>query len=1171
MQTWAKRGLQTALVTGGLLMLGTGIASAQENVNPDAKPNPLDAKVRVPVAVDHNNLGTLAGNHQLPAINQEIGTPSAADLPVRDVAVPANPLVRTAHERLTGVDATSATRGNTADADVVVPVSVCGNAVAAGGDAYSDGVCTHSATSAGTIRTDGSYGPLAGNVAHGAAAISPQVNGNAIAALANAETRTTSRQRAIAGDNVKTSGRDGSLSGNIAAVQGALPVQVTNNAVAAGGNSYSDARSSNDAQAAGSLDTTGDRSTAGGNVLGAPVAPVVAVTGNGVGAVGNADTATENRASSDAGTTHRDRTDLPMWSATSGNDGTLAGNVVQPAFAGPVAAGDNALAGGGNARVANAMAHDAEAGGNSFTSGQDSVLSGNYADTPLALPVSGAGNSLSGVGNTSASHVNRAGAVAGGDTFTNGDRSVLSANSANLPPAGAADLCGNGLTGGGIAEADCHNDVTADAGGYNGTTGNDAVGSGNVGQVPLGAPAEAFGNGVGAAGTPTGRATENKTVRSGRVATSVDDNGTVSSNVVSAPTALGGQVFGNSGGAVANPTSQTDSDTEIDLGNPPRANGKHGSVSGNIVHLPTSNPAQVFGDSVVAVGNGSSDTTSKLDSRAGGSAITTGDEGSLSGNVLSVPEASSPQVFGSAIGAGSNVESESRNQFGSHSGGDVQTSGDDASFSGNGIGAQPSIPLQVFGDAVTAAGNGQSQTDNKTGLIAGGEHLTSAEDSSWSGNLLTAPAGVTPSVHGDAVTVGGLADAATASRSQSQSGGVTTSTGRGPVTAYDLEVPTEAFARVFGIPIDVLGTATATAQDRNDVRTGEDKGHGPKVPEGGRGIQLPAGVDSLMRATELPNLDVLALLRNSTVPVGMPGLDELRGLPIHGLRQVRTPAGDLLAKAPVPNLPAPKLAAPKLAAPDLDAPDLDAPDLDAPDSPNAPDLDAPDLDAPDLGAAKPDYPRAELPTEQLPITLPVSQLPLSQLPTEQLPVLPALAALPYLAEHLPRVGQEKLEALGQARHRLPRQLADSVRAANKSLPLVTPLSRTVRRGASDERSFGGTLPLTGDLVTTQGLPVDTLPLPGLPTLPTDVTPAGRSLPVAAPAALPFVLPVPGVAQPRSESSMVPPLSLSGMNVNPVQGGAGPARFTEDQAPALADMDARSLFNALEDTTVMPRI
>jgi hypothetical protein len=47
MQTWAKRGIQTALVTGGLLMLGTGIASADEDVNPDRPASPLDAEPRV--------------------------------------------------------------------------------------------------------------------------------------------------------------------------------------------------------------------------------------------------------------------------------------------------------------------------------------------------------------------------------------------------------------------------------------------------------------------------------------------------------------------------------------------------------------------------------------------------------------------------------------------------------------------------------------------------------------------------------------------------------------------------------------------------------------------------------------------------------------------------------------------------------------------------------------------------------------------------------------------------------------------------------------------------------------------------------------------------------------------------------------------------------------------
>ncbi|WP_409467169.1 hypothetical protein [Amycolatopsis sp. GA6-003] len=42
MRNWTKLGLRAALVAGGLLMLGTGIASADENVNPDLPASPLD-------------------------------------------------------------------------------------------------------------------------------------------------------------------------------------------------------------------------------------------------------------------------------------------------------------------------------------------------------------------------------------------------------------------------------------------------------------------------------------------------------------------------------------------------------------------------------------------------------------------------------------------------------------------------------------------------------------------------------------------------------------------------------------------------------------------------------------------------------------------------------------------------------------------------------------------------------------------------------------------------------------------------------------------------------------------------------------------------------------------------------------------------------------------------
>src|SRR3979409_268999 len=54
MQSWATRGLQTALVTGGLLMLGTGIASADEKVNPDTPASPLDLNVTAPILAASN-------------------------------------------------------------------------------------------------------------------------------------------------------------------------------------------------------------------------------------------------------------------------------------------------------------------------------------------------------------------------------------------------------------------------------------------------------------------------------------------------------------------------------------------------------------------------------------------------------------------------------------------------------------------------------------------------------------------------------------------------------------------------------------------------------------------------------------------------------------------------------------------------------------------------------------------------------------------------------------------------------------------------------------------------------------------------------------------------------------------------------------------------------------
>src|SRR5687767_1986720 len=114
MQTWAKRGIQSAFVTGGLLMLGTGIASAQENVNPDAAPSPVDAGVSVPVLVDQNNLGTPVKNLNVPKIDRTISTDRVTSaVPLRTAAPAAHPLIKQASTAAQGTAAQGLFRGNT--------------------------------------------------------------------------------------------------------------------------------------------------------------------------------------------------------------------------------------------------------------------------------------------------------------------------------------------------------------------------------------------------------------------------------------------------------------------------------------------------------------------------------------------------------------------------------------------------------------------------------------------------------------------------------------------------------------------------------------------------------------------------------------------------------------------------------------------------------------------------------------------------------------------------------------------------------------------------------------------------------------------------------------------------------------------------------------------------
>ncbi|MEO6086988.1 MAG: hypothetical protein ABIQ18_28140 [Umezawaea sp.] len=854
-------------------MLGTGIASAQENVNPDAAPSTLDGGITVPIDIEKNALGLpVMGQIALPEFHREIST---------NAITGSNPLVRDAGSR---VDTSSITRGNVVQPNAVVPINICGNAIAAGGNAAVDTTCSQKVTQPDAVLTDGSNGTLAGNVVAVGLAIPAQITGNAVAVLGNAYAHTSADQSASTGGDITTSGERGTLSGTIVAVQGALPIQVTNNAVGGGGNAYSDSKADNSAKSLGSLTTNGDDSSAGGNVVGVPVAPIAAVNGNGVAGVGNADSVAKNSAYSRAGSTHKGINGIPTWTETSGDPATLAGNVVQPQVAGPVSVDDNAVAGGANSTASSATVNRAEAGGVTSTNGKGSTLSGNLADAPVALPVSGGGNAVSAIGNTAAEHTNDVTAKAGGATYTNGDKSVLGANTVTAAPAGAVDVCGDAVAGGGNAAALCGNDVTSKTGGYNGTTGNESVGSGNIAQVPATIPAEAYGLAVGAAGTPTSVTDEQKVISSSGTPNTKDDDGTVSSNIVTAPTAIGAQVFGDAVALVGNPNSATNSDTTLKAGGPSTATGRHGSVAGNIVQAPTSNPAQVFGDTVVAGGNGHSNVVSDLASTSGGNATSDGAQGAVAGNVVSAPEASAIQVFGDAVGVASNVESDAANDYSSVSGGDVTTTGDRGSLSGNGVAAQAAAPVQVFADTITGAANGDSNTLSATKVAAGGDSTTSAKDASVSGNLITVPANAIPSVFGEPISAAGISKTTSDSTLVSTAGGDTNTEGNGgALTAHDIPVPVEAAAQVYDVPVEVLGEATALVKTKTTQSTGEEA-DAVRAADVARGVDLPVGVDSLLGATQVPSLTNLNRLpigseMLSTLPLNqLPGTDQLGGL-----------------------------------------------------------------------------------------------------------------------------------------------------------------------------------------------------------------------------------------------------------------------------------------------------
>jgi hypothetical protein len=833
MQTWAKRGMQTALVTGGLLMLGTGIASANENVNPDLPASPIDGGASVPVHVGDNAVGTPLGQVKPATVDRTISTDGLPDNGPAPVGA------------------------NRAKADVVAPVDVSGNAVAAGGDATVASHSHQSAGRSGPVVAGRAPGSLAGNVVEVNHSAPVQITGNAVSVAGTATSINDAGQSATTGGDTTTNGAGHPLAGNVLAEQGATPVQVDGNAIAGGGQARTLSTTSSTAKSNGSIGTSGAGGTGAGNVGAVPVALPVEVTDQAVSGAGNANSAGRNTVVAHSGDNTRRGYRGWDYVDTNGDPSTLSGNAVVPGVANPAVVTCNAAGAIGNSDSECATTNTDTAGGVVATRGAGSTGSGNVAMAPVSEPAEVFGNGASAIGNANSGASNTERSTALGNGFTLGDGSAASANDVTAPMAGANDVFANGVSGIGNAAGTADNEVNSTSGGYSGTTGTGGTGSGNIGQIPVAAPVEAYGTSGSAAGNATGTVPdETKQIRAGGSPNARDDNGTASSNVVSMPAALPAQVFGDAAGVAANTSSVADSSSTVYAGGDPTATGRAGTGSGNVVTAPAAIPAQVFNDGASVVGNGTTTGFNDTTAGSGGTATANGSDGTVAGNVVNVPDAGPIQAFGVAAASPGNEEADSLSNTYTTAGDNTVTDGDRGALAGNVVTAQVSQVEQVLATGLAGAGNSTANGFNDTATKAGGNVRTSGEWGALSGDLVNVPATDVTQAAADGASALGNQWAFTHSTTSAASGGTSRTSGDGFLDGTPVIAPLGVDATVFRVPVDVIGRAVEGGYHTTSLA---DDDTAPQVwlPFGQEQEQQfgPSdSVDDLLRADQVPGL-----------------------------------------------------------------------------------------------------------------------------------------------------------------------------------------------------------------------------------------------------------------------------------------------------------------------------
>lgn len=968
MQSWAKRGLQTALVTGGLLMLGTGIASADENVNPDIPASPLDANVTVPIEIDNNAVGTPLGQIDVPGYEGEVST-KAVTKPVSDAldsasspgggtdgiggglpalpstdAVPAPLASRDSARQISGgmtpggfTTTDDILKGNKIVGDVVVPIQIADNAIGVIGDAEVEG-SDHSQTWSHNqdIETTGEDSSLAGNVVSLDWALPVQIAGNG-GGLAGGTGRVvggSASQSTTETGNITTDGEGSALSGNVLAGQFATPVQVTGNAASwiIGNANSSGYEAETDATSGGWVETDGDESALGGNVGAVPIALPVKFNDNAAAAWGSlANSNSSSSADATAGDTTPGWSNVPSYVQTSGEDSAVAGNAIVPQTAdvanvGGVAASWIGLANTGK-DGGTSQSSTVDAGGFVSTEGQGSAGGGNIVDPAVAAPVELTCSAATYIGSASATSCeNTIDANAGNGSHTTGDDSTLAGNIVNTQAALAPEIFGVAGSHIGQATAEASETKNVTAGAYDGSTGNDSSGSGNIVQVPAAVPAEIFGVGGSFIGQSTASAEETKVISAGGGGNTADDNGFLSSNLGTVPVSLPLQAFGIGGAFIGQGHGAADGDTTSNAGGDVHATGDGGAGSGNLVYGPVSLPVQAHNFGAVLGGIASGTGSNLTDSNAGGDAIATGENGALAGNIVQSPIGGAIPITGHGLAGAGIAEGSSVNDVVSTAGGDATTNGDNGAVAGNIVGPQL-LPLVPFAhDAVSVAGIASAEGTDTIDAASGGDVETSGLDGSLSGNILDLPTAVDAKLFGNAIAaLGGVSKTTSDNVTLGQVGGDSVTDGSGEaLSGFNFHHPF-----IFVIPLDsheipVLAIAESTTTDVTEIN-GEDYS---RVFTDAVGSEMPidalpalpfgaAALPTAPAATSVPSLNGAGVLP-TTPEIAAPGaaradVPQVGTLPVQlagltALKQLNTipaqlPKGDLPGLPGTPALP----------------------------------------------------------------------------------------------------------------------------------------------------------------------------------------------------------------------------------------------------------------------------